>query len=136
MLTLWITIKNLLTEDKVAPNSNNNFLHVLLKIVFLNIFIKYWQTKMGLPWLHSGKESLCQRRFNPWVRKIPWKEMATHSSIFAWEISWAGEPGRLQSMGLQRVRHDLSSKNRKGQRQMVHVSLENPVFSSFQPPVT
>ena len=34
------------------------------------------------------------------------KEMATHSSIFAWEIPWAEEPGGLQSMGLQRVRHD------------------------------
>ena len=34
------------------------------------------------------------------------KEMATPSSILAWEIPWTGEPGRLQSMGLQRVRHD------------------------------
>ena len=29
------------------------------------------------------------------------KEMATHSSILDWRISWTGEPGRLQSMGLQ-----------------------------------
>ena len=34
------------------------------------------------------------------------KEMATHSSILAWEISWTEEPGRLQSMGSQTVRHD------------------------------
>ena len=34
------------------------------------------------------------------------KEMATHSSILAWKISWTEEPGRLQSMGWQRVRHD------------------------------
>ena len=34
------------------------------------------------------------------------KEMATHSSIFAWEIPWTEEPGRLQSMRWQRVRHD------------------------------
>ena len=32
-------------------------------------------------------------------------EMATHSSILAWEIPWTEEPGGLQSMGLQRVRH-------------------------------
>ena len=38
------------------------------------------------------------------------QEMATHSSTLAWEIAWTEEPGRLQSMGLQRVRHDLSSK--------------------------
>ena len=34
------------------------------------------------------------------------KEMATHCSILACEISWIEEPGRLQSMGSQRVRHD------------------------------
>ena len=34
------------------------------------------------------------------------KEMATHSSILAWKISWIEEPGRLQSMGLQRIWHD------------------------------
>ena len=35
------------------------------------------------------------------------EEMATHSSILAWEIPWTEEPGRLPSMGLERVRHDL-----------------------------
>ena len=34
------------------------------------------------------------------------KEMATHSSTLAWKIPWTEKPGRLQSMGLQRVRHD------------------------------
>ena len=34
------------------------------------------------------------------------KEMATHSSILAWEIPWTEEPGRLQSTGSQRVRHN------------------------------
>ena len=34
------------------------------------------------------------------------KEMATHSSILAWRIPWTEEPGRLQSMGLQKVGHD------------------------------
>ena len=34
------------------------------------------------------------------------KEMATHSSIFAWKIPWTEEPGGLQSMGSQRVRHN------------------------------
>ena len=34
------------------------------------------------------------------------KEMATHSSIIAWKIPWMEEPGRLQSMGSQRVGHD------------------------------
>ena len=34
------------------------------------------------------------------------KDMATHSSILAWRIPWTEEPGGLQSMGSQRVRHD------------------------------
>ena len=38
------------------------------------------------------------------------KEMATHSSIFAWEIPWTEEPGGLQSMGSQRVGHNLVTK--------------------------
>ena len=37
------------------------------------------------------------------------KEMATHSSILDWRIPCTGEPGRLQSMGLQRVRHDWAT---------------------------
>ena len=38
------------------------------------------------------------------------KEMATHSSILAWKIPWIEEPGGLQSMGSQRVEHDLETK--------------------------
>ena len=39
--------------------------------------------------------------------------MATHSSILAWEIPWTEEPGGLQSMGLQRVGHDLVTKEQQ-----------------------
>ena len=38
------------------------------------------------------------------------EEMATHSSLLAWRIPWAEEPGGLQSMGLQRVGHHLATK--------------------------
>ena len=46
-----------------------------------------------------------------WVRSLGWedpleKEMATHSSILAWRIPWTEKPGRLQSIGSQRVGHD------------------------------
>ena len=37
-------------------------------------------------------------------------EIATHSSILAWEIPWTGEPGGLQSMGSQRIRPDLATE--------------------------
>ena len=36
------------------------------------------------------------------------KEMATHSSTIAWKIPWTEEPGRLQSIGSQRVGHDFT----------------------------
>ena len=50
-----------------------------------------------------------------WVRSLGWevpleKEMATHSSILAWKIPWTEEPGRLQSMGSQRVGHDWATE--------------------------
>ena len=38
------------------------------------------------------------------------KVMSSHSSTLAWKTPWTEEPGRLQSMGLQRVRHDWSTK--------------------------
>ena len=41
------------------------------------------------------------------------KQLATHSSILAWEISWTEEPGGLQSMGSQRVEHGLATKHQQ-----------------------
>ena len=43
-----------------------------------------------------------------WVQSLDWedlleKEMATHSSVLAWKIPWMEEPGKLHSMGSQRV---------------------------------
>ena len=48
-----------------------------------------------------------------WIQPLDWEDllekgMATHSSILVWEVPWTEEPGRLQSTGLQRVRHQLS----------------------------
>ena len=45
-----------------------------------------------------------------WVQSLGWddpleREMVTHSSILAWRIPWAEEPGSLQSTGSQRVGH-------------------------------
>ena len=38
---------------------------------------------------------------------------ATHSGILAWKIPWTEEPGRLQSMGSQRVGHDLATNQQQ-----------------------
>ena len=57
---------------------------------------------MGPQGATSGKEPACQSL----GQEDPLEEgMATHSSILAWRIPWTEKPGRLQSIGLQRVRH-------------------------------
>ena len=46
-------------------------------------------------------------RFDPWVGEVPLEEgMATHPSILPWRIPWTEEPGGLQSIASQRVRHN------------------------------
>ena len=60
----------------------------------------------------SGREPACQCRrhkvcgFGTWIGKIPWRRAWQPTS--AWRISWTEEPGRLQSIGSQRVRYDWS----------------------------
>ena len=72
--------------------------------------------KEGLPRWLIGKESACQcrtqeSRVQSLSAEDPLeKKMATHCSILAWEILWTEEPSRLQSMGSQRVRHNLVTK--------------------------
>ena len=64
---------------------------------------------MGFPCSSFGKESACSTgdlgSLLGWEDPLE-KEMATHSSILAWKISWTEEPGGLQSMGSQRVGHN------------------------------
>ena len=70
----------------------------------------------GLLWWLSGKEPTCQDMQEMWVQSLGWedpleKEMATHSSFLAWEISWL-EAG-YSPWGCQRVRHDLAAKQQQ-----------------------
>ena len=75
------------------------------------------------------------------VQSLGWedpleKEMATHSSILAWKISWM-EPGRLQSMGSQRVRHQLTDFTslhfKRKQWQILFFRLQNHCGLWLQP---
>ena len=67
--------------------------------------------------------------------------MATHSSILAWEIPWTKEPDEPQSMGLQRVRHDLATKQQQQStccyfcpldRLLARIHVGQYIFQSFQ----
>ena len=65
-----------------------------------------------------------------WVQSLGWedpleKEMATHSSILAWEILWTEEPGGLQSMGVSRVGHNLATKQ---QHSVIHKLVDSLRF--------
>ena len=85
--------------------------------------VKWWDSGQPEKPLHRGIQSPVQLRKEDLkvnktqdirkdlVRSLGWEDpleegMATHSSILAWRILWTEEPGRLQSMGLQRVGHD------------------------------
>ena len=60
-----------------------------------------------------------------WVRSLGWEDplekgMTTHSSILAWRIPWTEELGGLQSHVEARVGHDLATKEREREREMLH----------------
>ena len=70
---------------------------------------------MGFPCSSVGKESACNAEdpgLIPGLRRSPLeKEMADNCSILAWEMPQTEEPGRLQSMGSQRVRHNSATNS-------------------------
>ena len=77
-----------------------------LKVILFLIFVEIQLFHQIFPGGSDGKETQ-----ETWVQSLGQadpleEEMAIHSSTLAWEIPWTEEPGRLQSMGSQRVSHD------------------------------
>ena len=77
----------------------------MLSVVFNMLCIIIWTSLVA----QTVKRLSTMRE--TWVRSLGRedpleKEIAIHSSTIAWKIPWTEEPGRLQSMGLQRVGHD------------------------------
>ena len=73
---------------------------------FLNIYLFIY-----VFWLVAKMAKNPPAMWETWVRCLGQEDplekgMVTHSSILAWRITWTEEPGRLQSIGLQRVEHD------------------------------
>ena len=76
-----------------------------LLLRFVTCVLPWWCV---LPYVSDSKESACNAGdpgLIPGSGRSLEKEMATHSSILPWRIPWTKEPGGLQSMGSQRVRH-------------------------------
>ena len=111
------TLMEALGQDSGIPDTN------------LDLYISWkgntkemeWVLLMEYVWMTLFPDSLVAQRLNclpgmreTWVRSLGredplQKEMATHSSTLTWRIPWREEPGRLQSMGSQRVGHDWAT---------------------------
>ena len=82
-------------------------------IIIITLKLKVLGVYFGFPGGASGKEAACQckrckrRKFNPWVRKIPWRRAWQPTSVFLpVESQWTEEPDELHSIASQRVEHD------------------------------
>ena len=78
----------------------------ILELAHKRVLLAYFQ---GFPGSSDGKTSAYSAGdlgSIPGLGRSPGEGNGIHSSIFAWKVPWTKEPGRLQSMGLQRVGHD------------------------------
>ena len=94
----------------------------------------------------NGKEPACQcQRYETQVWSLGWgdsleKVMATHSSILSWRIPWTEDPGGLQSIGSQGVRHDwnnlacmhLSPSSELNLRKFMETPDQRPVDQNYR----
>ena len=133
-----VDVSNLISGSSAFPQISLNIwkfmVHVLLNPGFENFehyFTSMWdECNCAVVWGFFGIAFLWDSRasleFKPqrlkrlpamwetWVQSLGWedpleKKMATHCSSLAWRIPWMEEPGRLRSMGLQRVWHDWAT---------------------------
>ena len=77
--------------------------------VITSLALNEWRASQVAQWVKNLPAM--QEMLEFWVQFLGWEDplekgMPTHSSILAWRIPWMEEPGRLQSIGSQRVRHD------------------------------
>ena len=96
-----------------AVQQNESAICIHISLLFW-IFVPF---RSGFPG-SDGKESACSEGApGDLVQSLGWedpleKELATHSSILAWRTPWTEEPGGLQSMESQRVRHDWANNTK------------------------
>ena len=93
---------------RVRSNQGQSFAYVLERKnpLWKIIIIKQYLKERVFP----GGTVVKRHVFDPWVWQDPLKyELATHSNVLAWKIPWREQPGGLQSMGSQRVRHDWAA---------------------------
>ena len=95
----YFSEKDLLINQKQA----------ILRKILTDLTSYQFKTFICFPGGSDGKESACNTGdlgSFPGSGRFPEEGKATHCSILAWRIQWTEEPGRLQSMGLQKVEHN------------------------------
>ena len=109
----WPASKNIITNYKAKrawkPTVTWAIVYLFKQFFLFIHFGRSHTGNVGFPGGSEGKASACNAGdlgLIPGSGRPLEKEMATHSSILAWWIPWTEEPGRLQSMGSQRVGHD------------------------------
>ena len=88
--------------------------------------LKQFLTRWMKPLVAQTVKSLLEMQ-KTWVRSLGGEDplekgMVTHSNILAWKIPWTEEPGRLQSMGLQRVEHEWATNT------STFIKQEEPIY--------
>ena len=125
MSTFWGVFFLIINGCWILSKSFSAFIEMIMWFLFFNLLI-WWIVLIDFHILKNpyipGASLVAQLVKNlpavqeTWVWSLGWedpleKQMETHSSILAWKISWTEEPGGLQSMGSQRVRHDWATNS-------------------------
>ena len=107
MLSIWTLTQNILTSiGHYIPSCKTRGLSLWVKV--LQDEIMGMNLNRGNLRVSGSEGRASAYNAGDWVRSLG-KEMATHSSTLAWKIPWTEKPGRLQPMGLQRVRHNWAT---------------------------
>ena len=110
--TSWILESHLWSQRKYKGKGER--WHPLWPLLFSSTLVLCVLAKLLGTSLVAQTVKRLPTTWDPWVQSLGWEDllekgMATHSSILACKIPRMVEPGRLQSMGLQRVRHDWAT---------------------------
>ena len=107
LLILSFTWNNTMYTNLKNSGSLNMYSFTMIRYSFVSYLFIHLFSKWAASLVAQSVKNLPAAQ-ETWVRSLGWedtleKEMATHSNILAWKISWTEEPGGLQSIGSQRV---------------------------------
>ena len=142
----------------IGDQKNNNFsktthsVNDLIKIAVLGCDLHKSNQRKGLPWWLSGKESSCNAghkryKFNPWIRKIPWKKAWQPTPVFlpgesygqrSWQapVHWVTKGQTcLKLLSTHVHTHTCNQRKRGGKAFKCEIALSCFLFNDFFPPI-